>query len=364
MSDDFSKGQEAILNHLIQKRIEAEKKAYETIARKAANEQLEAHEASKVPLWKFWKRRDALGVFAATMIVVVAFIADRTSGRAYLDTLLHDILNTEGYLANQIAEPSTKAGIAISDYVKRELNLDDESAEFTVSLKEYVDNYIEQVEAPDHPIPKAIRKIVGQRPILVFHGEAVFGQPGEVSVEFPSCGEFSRYIEEYALSNPDFNPPVLECNLSGTIIRSDSFALPFYASFWRRDAKPGHDVHLIISLQRIPRSLQEVDTYLSPYRNSIDGIQAHYVRTVDATAMQSEVDLSDAVRHLEGNFFHVDIGKIAREQYPYDPALNSEQTFLHTVELSSDNTRFDSLGEIVFVKALAFVNRKPRYVDQ
>jgi hypothetical protein len=363
VTDDITKGQEAIVRQIIDEKFSAWKVHLDKSAAEIANTAIVHAESNRTPIWKFWQRKDSFGVFVVSFITVIAFVADRTSGQAYLSTLLHEIIATDDFVNRQISNQNTKAYHSVSKIISDQIDLSKSSSSFHAAISDFVGNYIANTDVPDHPIPKAIRRVVGHRPILIFQGETVFGQAATVDVEFPGCSEFSRYMEEYSLTRDDFHPPILDCNLSGTVVGSEDFSIPFYATFWQPSGKSGHDVHLILSLVRIPADLNNLQTYASPHRYSVAGIKVKYLRTLDITGSPIEVELTGNLLHRDGTFFHADVSEIARSNFPFAPGLDLEQTFLHTIEISSDELTFGSLDEIIVAKALVFVNRMPYYAE-
>lgn len=368
MSDsDFSKGQEAIIQNMIEGSIsefrsELDKKIIDQ-ASEIADGKIVEFEKNKNPVWKFWKSPTATGAVITGLVALAALVYDRSYGQRFLDGVLHEIIGTEQYVAAEASNKESALSGKLTEIIENQIDYSDPYSKFNQAVETATNSYINNFETPDHPIPKIVRRITGQRPILVFQGQDIFGQPDEVQIDFPGCDEFSAYLEIYSQENTDFSPPFFDCNLRGFVQDSQSLNIPFFASFWSRSGAPGHDVHLIFSVHRVPSDYSNIESYVSPHINSIDGLRISYVRSSDPIGSPDEIDLSSQVRRLEDNFFYLELSGHVREKYEYDPALNSEQTFLHSIEIREDQNAFPALEEVLAIQALIFINRKPRYVE-
>lgn len=368
MSDgDFTKGQEAIIKDMIENSISTFRTEMDsTVAdrsKEIAKKEIDEFEKGRVPLWKFWKSPTATGVFVTCLVAVIAIIYDRSYGQRFLDGVLHEVIGTQKYVSDELAREGSELNRGINGLVEGQIDYSDPFSSFNQAVESAANSYINKFDAQDHPIPKVVRQITGRRPILVFQGQDIFGQADEVTIEFPGCDEFSEYLEIYNQENRDFSPPFFDCNLRGFVQDAKSLNIPFFSSFWARSGAPGHDVHVILSINRVPSNYQNADTYISPHIESIHGLNVSYLRASDSIGAPEEIDLSNHVRRLEGNFFYLELSEHVREKYAYDPSLNTEQTFLHSVQINEDPSAFSDIGEIVGVQALIFINRKPRYVE-
>lgn len=348
---EFTKGQESIIREIFDNKFNENTKNISEISKQVAEKEIISYDESKIPIWNIRKSRSGLAIFLAALIAITSYIADTVSGNLFINNMVHEIIGTKHYIVQELDNNDGLLQDAIVSIMDEKYNLEEESSELSQKVLGFISSYISKYETPDHPIPDVVRKVVGSKPILVFHGEGIFGRRQRVLAEFPGCTDIVE-----ALGNED----VVTCEISADIPEPDGFSVPFYASLYGADGARDHDIHAIIAVNRIVKNNNRVGVDNLDAEDFLNGVSINYVRTKSLANEPDYIDITKSFKHENEGFFLADVGeKIVSELQTGQIGSLRSQSFFHALDIVADSSVLHDREEILIVQLLIFINRHP-----
>ena len=363
----FDDGQKAILRDLIAKEIadgkdEAERLSKE-VAQKAIAEReaiLLEHKQENTPFWKPWtkgqKQLSALGL----AVMVGLFVYDKTPyGADIVRQGFHGIVGTAHYLDNHVTKTEATSGFvkSILRVTDAKYDLGSDTSEVRKKIDDAVGNFVEAYEEEDHPLPPAVRDLLEQRPVLVFHGEAKLGIPGNITAHLVGCDRILERFNEGVTDQTELATTKL-CEIEASVTPPDNITVPFYAPLFGRGGGVDADALVFFSITKrtdISESTERADIEAQLLKN----LEIYYQRQTRVSERLEETRLTEFVEYQGDGFFLIKLSEILKDQLDR-PGLQGgqRQSKFHAISISA-NDEFVSDGDWAAMQVMVFVNRAP-----
>jgi len=346
---DFSEGQRSIVELLVAKKVEEDWSTKQDAIKEICEKTIKEAESKRPSFWKFWKNPAGGATFLALAAAAFSYLDSYSSANLFVNNIVHEIAGTDTYLERQLRESENlKASVLAA--VDEKLDIDRQDSELNVKMNSIMQSFVASFDGPEHPMPIAVQEIVSRKPILVFHGEGVFGRNQEVFAQFPDCQKIAEQIE---LTDS------VTCDISVSIPEPDGFSIPFYATIQNQQLHRQHDVAVVIAVNRIQTEEVSQAPNLQPEEYLRD-IDVSYVRNFSIAGQPDFIDLTEKFSHQIEGIFLANISETLREIL-VQPELAgaAPQSFLHALDLQVDQEALRLRSEILVVQVLIFVNRTP-----